>query len=101
MLPCDQIPQSPANRTEETPVNQETPAPENKKAPGSATTDVRENREGHPCPRWCATGHGMPIARAHWGAIARIDVPGASCIPDTITARAVHLGTAADRPEVA
>jgi hypothetical protein len=62
----------------------------------TANQAPRRNRRGHPCPLWCTTDHGMPIAQSHGGATASIEVPGA----DRISARAVHLGMADDRPQV-
>jgi hypothetical protein len=57
----------------------------------------RANREGHPCPPWCATDHGTPISSlSHWGTAVTIDLPGTG----RIRARAAHLGSAADRAEV-
>jgi hypothetical protein len=55
-------------------VHQETPALENGKAPGSATTDARQNREGHPCPPWCTGNHDADVCWDEDGYNNRITV---------------------------
>jgi hypothetical protein len=57
----------------------------------------RQNRDGHPCPPWCTTGHGTPVSSlSHWGAAVTIELPGTG----RIGARAAHPGSASDRAEV-
>lgn len=57
----------------------------------------RANRDGHPCPSWCTTDHGTPISSlSHLGTAVTIELPGTG----RISARAAHLGSAADRAEV-
>ena len=57
----------------------------------------RQNRDGHPCPPWCTTGHGTPVSSlSHWGAAVTIELPGTG----RISARAAHPGSASDRAEV-
>ena len=57
----------------------------------------RQNRDGHLCPPWCTTDHGTPISSlSHWGTAVTIELPGTG----RISARAAHLGSAADRAEV-
>jgi hypothetical protein len=57
----------------------------------------RQNRDGHPCPPWCTTDHGTPVSSlSHWGMAVTIELPGTG----RISARAAHLGSAADRAQV-
>ena len=57
----------------------------------------RQNRVGHLCPPWCVTDHGTPVSSlSHCGTAVTIDLPATG----RISARAAHLGSAADRAEV-
>jgi hypothetical protein len=57
----------------------------------------RQNRDGHPCPPWCTTGHGTPVSSpSHWGVAVTVELPGTG----RISARAAHLGSTADCAEV-
>lgn len=57
----------------------------------------RQNSNGHPCPPWCTTDHGTPISSlSHWGTAVTTELPGTG----RISARAAHLGSAADQAEV-
>ena len=56
----------------------------------------RQNRDGHPCPPWCETGHDEVHGPAgtylfHGGPPADIEVLGVTGLPDKIITRAFHV----------
>jgi hypothetical protein len=62
----------------------------------------RQNSKGHPCPPWCTRDHleDGPVSIAHRGAMSRIEMPGADCVPDVIMASPAHLGIEGEATEV-